>query len=328
MKKIFTISIIIEVLIILGVLFYIYNKLNKGTGTLGVYSIKPQKKTNLVFPEIDEAEYFYEFQPNSSFAEEAPWLPNGVGGTYSINSDGLNARQDYSIEKPRDTYRIIALGDSFTNGDYVNTNENYPSKLEDLLNSKLKCTNIKKFEILNFGVGGYDIEYSVLRYKLRGRKYNADMVLWYMFNNDFLAVNEIRTPMALKYNQELTDSGVKDVIYVNGKFFPSWIKAEKDMYEKYPAAELIGREYTYLSEFGKFFNGKIVIFSDSNLPKSYTSIIKTFAAARGNTEFFNGIKQYSKLPDGHPTADSYTYISDILYNYLTSNNIIPCQKEN
>jgi len=104
-----------------------------------------------------------------------PWL--GYTPAYTINSDTLNDGSEYQIQKPKDTYRIMTLGDSFTFGFYVNTYDSYPETLERLLNEQ-PCNN--KFEVLNLGLPGYDIRQSLERFKRRGSKYNPDLVIWFL----------------------------------------------------------------------------------------------------------------------------------------------------
>lgn len=323
MRKNRTMLLIIvgEFLLASALIVNIYlNKYN----VLGAVSFSPKAKDRFTFPPTAQAKYFYEFPPKTIWEEDASWMPDGRGGRYTINSDGINARQEYSIIKSPGTYRIIALGDSFTNGDYVDTPYNYPSKLEILLNSKLHCKNFQKFEVLNFGVGGYDIQYSALRYQLRGQKYSPDLVIWWMFDNDFLAVNELRVPLALQYEEELKNQGVKDLTFNNNEFYPAWMKAEREVHKMYTVPELIEREYQYLSEFGNTYSGSLLIFTEAKTGKEFKQIMQLFSLLRGNTFFYDGISEYSRLPDGHPTADSYSYIVDNLYNYLIKQEIIPC----
>jgi len=131
-------------------------------------SMNPINKDELIFSEEGNLKYFYERKPNSIDSKKQEWLPNNYDYEITINAESLNERFDYSSDKPQDVFRIITIGDSFTYGKYVNTKENYPERLEDLLNKELKCQNIKRFEVINLGMGGYDIEYSVHRFKIRG----------------------------------------------------------------------------------------------------------------------------------------------------------------
>ena len=72
----------------------------------------------------------------------------------------------------------MTLGDSFTFGVYVNTEDNWTELLEDKLNSiKNICPNTDHFEVINLGVGGYDIEYAAKRYINRGKVYNPNIIL-------------------------------------------------------------------------------------------------------------------------------------------------------
>jgi len=118
---------------------------------------------------------YWWLQPNKISTESAYFLKKPV--EYSINKDGLNSLKDYEVNKPHQTFRIITIGDSFTFGQYVNTNQNWPTQLEKKLNSKKICKNIDKFEVINFGVAGFDYQYEVKRYQEKGQKYNPDLII-------------------------------------------------------------------------------------------------------------------------------------------------------
>jgi lysophospholipase L1-like esterase len=75
----------------------------------------------------------------------------------------------------------MAIGDSSTFGYSNQDNETYPQILEDILTSKGK-----KVEVLNLGVVAYSSWGSVLDYKLRGSKFDPDLLVIFLGNwNDF-----------------------------------------------------------------------------------------------------------------------------------------------
>jgi lysophospholipase L1-like esterase len=114
----------------------------------------------------------------------------------SINFDNCRDRE-YTIEKLNDTIRVIALGDSFTFGWGVDLNDTWPKQLENLLNKK--CEK-KKFEVLNIGVPGYNTPMEIEFFKLRGIKYNPDIVILGYVGNDL--VNETLRPILLSKLRE------------------------------------------------------------------------------------------------------------------------------
>ena len=103
---------------------------------LGVLNINPIPKDTLVFPEDTEFKYYFEPKPNEALEEKRYWPPYKKV-VYTINSDGLNERYEYSPVKTKDTFRIITIGDSHTFGHYVNIENNFPEQLENLLNKKI-----------------------------------------------------------------------------------------------------------------------------------------------------------------------------------------------
>ncbi len=188
MKRVWFYLLIIgelSVVTLVGIRFYFrWQQQN----VLGTVVANPLVKDNFIFPPDDELKYFYEHKPHAIQKFKPNWLAHEVVNT--INADGLNERFDYSMAKPPDTFRIMTLGDSFTFGALVNTADNYSEKLEDLLNTKLPCSKIRKFEVINLGVEGYDLEYSLHRFKIRGQKYHPDLVLWFLNYGDFSGYQE------------------------------------------------------------------------------------------------------------------------------------------
>ena len=97
-----------------------------------------------------------------------------------INSDGFRDRE-FSVEKPNSTFRIIFLGDSFTFGIGIESNETFPKLLENKLN---EVKNGKSYEVMNFGVPGYNTLDEIQFFKDVGLKYNPNMVVVGFIDND------------------------------------------------------------------------------------------------------------------------------------------------
>jgi lysophospholipase L1-like esterase len=90
-----------------------------------------------------------------------------------INSDGFRD-VEYTIEKPPNTIRIIALGDSFTFGWGVNLSDTYVKLLEKKLNEINTTIN---FQVMNFGVPGYNTLEEIELLKKKGLKYKPDIII-------------------------------------------------------------------------------------------------------------------------------------------------------
>ncbi|MBE9143263.1 SGNH/GDSL hydrolase family protein [Planktothrix mougeotii] len=102
-----------------------------------------------------------------------------------INSDGLRD-QDYAIAKPKNTFRIAVLGDSFTLASQVPANSNYTSVLEKTLGNCAKFKG-KNIEVLNFGVDGYGTAQELITLREKVGKYNPDLVIVSFFiGNDVI----------------------------------------------------------------------------------------------------------------------------------------------
>ncbi|RKY31182.1 MAG: hypothetical protein DRP74_05370 [Candidatus Omnitrophota bacterium] len=106
--------------------------------------------------------------------------PNAVQGRVHINSDGFRDK-DYSLVKPQGVFRIIVLGDSEAFSQSLALEDTMPKKLEVELNKN--CLGLD-FEVLNMGVEGYNTIQEWEFLKVKGLKYNPDLVILYYTFND------------------------------------------------------------------------------------------------------------------------------------------------
>lgn len=90
-----------------------------------------------------------------------------------INSLGFRD-YEYTAKKPDNTFRILMVGDSFTEGQGVKLDETFSKVLERSLKDKI---GNKKVEVINTGVLSYSplLEYLFLKY--RGVDLNPDLVI-------------------------------------------------------------------------------------------------------------------------------------------------------
>jgi len=98
------------------------------------------------------------------------------------NAQGFIGK-DFSIEKPPGTYRIAALGDSFTEALDVDVDKSYTALLEGMLTESHKTP----YQIYNFGISGAGSTHELLTYTKYAAAYNPDMVLWQVYLGNDLA---------------------------------------------------------------------------------------------------------------------------------------------
>lgn len=101
------------------------------------------------------------------------------GKQVATNSAGFRDRE-YSREKPKDTFRIIGLGDSIMFGWGVNDGAAYL----DLLEQRLNIEPQKHFEVLNFAVPGFNTAMEVSLFEHKAIEYQPDLVIVHFVNND------------------------------------------------------------------------------------------------------------------------------------------------
>jgi lysophospholipase L1-like esterase len=103
--------------------------------------------------------------------------------TFQTNSQGLRNRE-IPLEKPKGTYRIFVVGDSFTEGIGMENNATIPALLEARISSMGQQVNF-----INGGLAGTGpYEYARLLFSL-GLKYQSNAALIFFFANDLNGIN-------------------------------------------------------------------------------------------------------------------------------------------
>ena len=105
------------------------------------------------------------------------WTGDEFEAPVAINSKGLR-NPEVPYEKPANTYRILALGDSWTFGFRMNEPDAYPRQLERLLQADAASRgDTRKIEVINTGVVGYSTDQEAAYLAVEGWKYQPDLVL-------------------------------------------------------------------------------------------------------------------------------------------------------
>jgi lysophospholipase L1-like esterase len=323
-RIIFIFLVIGECAIACWLCYAIIRAWNQKTNVLGTNNVIHLKKENYLSAQnIDNLSHYYEPTPNTIHRYSESWFPKNTSAT--INADGLNSERDYSVVKSNRTYRIIALGDSFTYGVGVNTKETWPARLEDVLNTNLHCSQFDQYEVLNLGVPGYDLQYEKTRFKQKGLKYNPDMVLWMVLENDFTEVYERMAERRITILKEFPanileqPSGYGDVMTRIADEFrkthnEAWFHAHyKDVFHDF---------------FSSYHN--LTVFLGVDRSTSYMNILHD-AVIRNEGMFYYHDLEYvcgdghNQFIDRHPNKLGHQKIAESVYQYIVTNNLIPCQ---
>lgn len=238
--------VLIEVVFGTYAVFRHLQKIENQRKVLGAQKVTRINSEIITQKPSDNFKYYYELSPNRVLEDVPDWLPYRVKNT--INGDGLNDRFDYDLEKPTNTIRIMAIGDSYTYGQNVNTEDSWPEQLEDLLSQEKKCPNTT-FEVINLGMSGFDIPYLAKRYENIGAKYNPDLIVWYESSSGFARYLEYARPIIDDCTQKIDLNSTQ--VAGSDPILECWKLGQSEMYKRYTYVEVSRR----ISEsFNKFMH--------------------------------------------------------------------------
>jgi len=89
----------------------------------------------------------------------------------------------HTLQKNKDTIRILGLGDSMLFGYGVNINEGILSRMQVALQKNASLN--KKIETINMGIPGYNINQYEKALRNEGYKFHPDLAILFLYNNDW-----------------------------------------------------------------------------------------------------------------------------------------------
>lgn len=336
-KAVAGLLIVLESLVLIGALgYFVYVKSQSYGLGAGVSRIN---KENVVFRPGERLKFFYEWEAHQTIVYERSWLPQ-VFET-KTNSDGLISPVDYEPAKPPDVYRILAIGDSFVEGPFVEPGEAYPRQLEALLNASDACKAVRTYEVLNLGVGGYDIEYAGARLLSKGIKYNPDVIIWFLKNDDFIERSDINFIREQKYIEFVNNTLGGDI----EKFAPykKWLNQIGDTKNvsqiihgvvvgeqvEEEAHKLYFKEQNdMINEVASVIKLPIILATFSDTDAIFKARMRLWANYHENMHFFDKIPALKSGDetfdphDGHPNSSGYRVIANSLFDELVNNGFV------
>jgi lysophospholipase L1-like esterase len=312
-------------LVILGLIWNISYKKSAVLGTN--VSIYPISQSDYDFSSTERSKYFYEPKTNSTRVYSVDWLPYQT--EYHFNNEGFNNSTDFQVAKSENTFRIIALGDSHTFGLYVDPSNSFPAQLGKILSDL--CRESPKIEILNLGVPGYDLNYSIERFSRRGQKYDPDLVVWLIKDDDVLQINSLIKEKVDVIKKKLEDTGEIKTYQNKGEYYPYQLMAQNELVEELGEDRIISIQNQSMDYFTTLYPGNLLVFSYPSNTTTYEKFLKPLAQKRINTYLYQDFPTLDKnihlLPDRHPNEKGYNFIAQKLADFIQSRNILSCGKD-
>lgn len=317
LKRIILVSLVcleVGVVVTLGVLL---TKAVQKRGDSARYAIHLPLDVYYQQIKSDRFPHYFEPEANATINDQPDWLD--YEASYSINADTFNERDDYKIIKPLDTFRILTLGDSFTYGLLVNTYENYSERLEDKLNGG-SCAAKGRYEVINLGVPAYDVGFAAERFKLRGQKYNPDLVIWFMNFFTFLIDADRKMELETEYLAKIQDSDIWRKINGREIYYPGQLAWAQHV-EEVPEEMRIMKQIAYFREFLDSYQGPLlIVVNDLPLWRPLAKNgLEQALLYRDNAGIYpmDPLKSEGELlADGHPNVAGHEKIAANIHAYL------------
>ncbi len=175
---------------------------------------------------------------------------------YKTNSYGIR-EEEISIDKAKNEYRILALGDSFIWGDGLTYDQLVTSKIEKLLNQRDKS---KVYQVINTGIGGFNTKNEYDQLVRLTPIYKPDMAILFFFTNDLLETDSLGNTISSIQN-------IKEYLRAHSKFFAYlyYLYRTKIIYTIGTPSEILPREYFDFSNQNKgWINFKSALLNIKN----------------------------------------------------------------
>lgn len=267
------------------------------------------------------------------------------------NSDGMRDRE-YTLKKPKGTFRVAVVGDSITFPDGVSIEDAYHSLLEEELNRNSRSI---RYEFLNFGVPNYGPREYLAVMEEKALRYDPDLILiGFTARNDYKVTRKTRRGYIARKGMRSVflaslagnihrwvHRNTPDEITREEKLRYQWMNTLPNPHKVVPSDEDFAQYEDALSEvlgaigsFGREHSIPIIVATLDHLPVNSKLIaLLEEHEAKGDFSFFDTSQKIPKnLPavryaiyrgDPHPNAMVHSAFAEALYNHLVGRKLIP-----
>ncbi len=289
------------------------------------------KKVNSV-KKIGESGYI-KASSNSKILYE---LKSNIDDFFNLKKFKTNAygfrNKAITIIKPKNTIRGIVIGDSFTMGSGVNAEDTYHSKVEKALNQK---SDSIRYELLNFGVSGYNLLNYLGVMEEKVMQYNPDfLIIGFCSRNDFklpnkkhtkgnYKVKKVSSPFFISYLNKLIESALSSKLnkekIINNKR-KEFIDQMFNTYANFSRENNIPIILTYLSTEQDHHNLEIIqsLAIKNNLP---------FAHSKDKFNYEKPANYRVNIFDAHPNESGHQIFANTLLSFQSFLDIITSKNE-
>lgn len=262
-----------------------------------------------------------------------PFVTREWNVIYGINSFGFRDGKR-TLEKPANTFRILMLGDSFTEGWGVAQDKTFSALLENKLNSM----NSGRFEVINMGVASYSPLLEYVQLKNIGLEFKPDLVILNFDHTDF--ADDWHYESLASYDKNHQPVAVRAVLPSDIEQFVRSVN-EKDSINNLEKSSFLFRMMTHLkSTNGELMGGvlsepssgefvlperNLKLISDmlesKNIPFVFTLYPqKSHLESGGNTGYFSVLQNFGeqneiKVLNLLPLFESYKNPNDLYFKY-------------
>ena len=248
-----------------------------------------------------------------------------------INSQGFRDRE-YPLDKPEKTKRILGIGDSYVFGFGIEEEETYLSVLERALGN---LALPERYEVLNFGVPGYNTVQEVEVLRSKGLAYEPDIVILHVTPYDYEVAEDSQPDNALLKNiyevarplNEFSELSKRVIMKLEEKALTEMKEREQDERGARELWKRIEAPLTQLATLGKERGFEVVILCRTH--HFFWESLRAFSERNGwyvhllDESIGRHDAREVNLKDNHTNAFGNRIISEHLLTFLLESGLVP-----